>query len=452
MGRIRKHCALPLLALVVLALPAIAGESGPDEMSEMRARLEKLEKRQATLLELEIDNYLDDEAVWRGAQAEESLKGLTISARFTTVAEATAGLDPANRSVVSGILYLDFMMEVTDRLNLFAGLMASTEPDDGGFSSLNGVGVGATAGTGFPGFFGPVTTPQGDSFGAIAGRTFSGYTDGIGVNGTVSVNPGDVKIYEAGIHSWLEMGSTEFHWEIGMLDPRTRFMQTAFADDEHTQFLNNVFDDSPAILWLSDASGRGYAGIHMWLDLGKEKNWRVNFGWFNSPGQFWNAGQLYVQVGWRGQVGGREMNARLTGFFDDFFQDATSDGSTGVGFTWDWMVTGSLGLFLRYAQNFDNINPIEWDLSGGAQWKGLIGSRPEDVLGVGLGLIQANTAVLTVPEDTEFIVEVYYRLMYQNGRLQITPYVMYVGDPGGNGAGWQDDSLVILGVRIHVPF
>ena len=65
---------------------------------------------------------------------------------------------------------------------------------------------------------------------------------------------------------------------------------------------------------------------------------------------------------------------------------------------------------------------------------------------------KANKSVLVgVPEDTEWSFELYYRLMLEEGKLQVTPHLLFVIDPGG-GINWVDDTLVILGLRVFVPF
>jgi carbohydrate-selective porin OprB len=60
--------------------------------------------------------------------------------------------------------------------------------------------------------------------------------------------------------------------------------------------------------------------------------------------------------------------------------------------------------------------------------------------------------VITLPEDTEFSLEVYYRYMAEDGKLQITPHLIFVSEPGGGQLVFGDDALFILGLRIHVPF
>jgi hypothetical protein len=451
-----RHFTATFLALIavglIVAAPASAGDESAlrEEVRQLTEKVEALQGQQSALLATEIEKYLDSSADLRSAQGDMPLAGVKISSRFTAVNQNTLGLDPANRSVVNGDVDLDFDFAVTDNLDLIIHLTAnegfgdsdgSSNAENGGFPSQFGsVSVGASPG---------VTS----SFGPIAGATFGGMADGIGVNGTVPTDPGSITVYEANIYHRLPVGSRTLHWELGAIDPRRRYLQNAFADDENTQFIHNNFDDSPSVLWLTDATGRTVFGLHMWMNFGDNNQFTLNWGWFNVPGQWFNRGQFMVQFGWKGEVNGREMNLRLMGFIDEFFRNSAGDGSAGGGASWDWWVTDKVGLFIRIATNGDDVNPVDLDASVGVQLNNLIGSRPDDVIGIAVGFVTANDSVLVgIPEDTEITVEVYYRYMMEDGKLQITPHLIFVTDPGGNASPWQDDQLFILGLRIHVPF
>jgi hypothetical protein len=415
-------------AAVIFTGAASAGEEDAlrEEVQQLREKIDTLAAQQSTLLEQEIEAYLDEKAAFKGAQGgASSLDNVSISARFTAVNQNTVGLDQFNRSVVSGDVDLDFDFKVTENLDLFIYLTANE--NEGHFEA---------------------------QFAGIASSTLAGFDDGIGVNGTVSTQPGSITVRETGIKHALAIGDNQLHWELGELDPRNRFMQNAFAGDENTQFIHNMFDDSSAVLWLTSASSPLTSlGLHMWISFGANKQITLNWGWFNIPGQWFNNGQFYFQFHWKGEVGGREMNVRLMGFLDEFNEDSNGDGTSGGGASWDWWVTDKIGLFFLIGVNGDDVASVESDYSVGAQFNGLFGSRPDDVLGVAVGFANANTTVLPgLPEDLETTVEIYYKYMAEGGKLQITPNIIYVQDPGGGGAGWFDDTLFIIGFRIHVPF
>ncbi len=443
---------LALVAASALVAPAFAGEAEElrKELSELRQKVDSLQAQNVSNLESEIDQYLNQSDAHEGAQGGGALAGITIGASLTTVFQGTLGLDQNDRSAVNGDVDLDVDIEVTDNLSMFIYMTAN----DGGES-----------GQGFPAFFGPLDsegrafrssgsmTAGGGGFPAIAGATFGGMSDGIGVNGTVSVDPGSVTLREGGIRHSIAIGDHRLHWETGALNQRLRFLQNAHSNDANTQFLNDNFINNPSVPWLNDASGRTVFGWHGWLSFGDNKQFTVNFGWFNTPGQFFTRGQFMIQLSWRGEVDGREMNVRVMAFINEFFRDGLNDGDSGFGLSWDWSVTDNIGLFVRISANGGDVNPVEFDASVGAVLSGLIGSRPDDKLGVAIGFTTANSTVLPgLPEDTEITLEIYYAYMMEDGKLQITPHLMIVTDPGGNAAPWADDMLVILGLRIHVPF
>jgi len=428
-----------LVAALALSAPSYAGEKDLQrQVDQLRKKIEALQAQTVPLLEEEVERYLDGRGAQAGAQGADGLAGIAISARFTAVGQGTVGLDPANRHAANGDVDLDFDFQVTDNLSLFVYLTANE-----GAESSNG---------GFPSIFGPITSPSG-SFPAIAGTTFAGATDGQGVNGTVPTDPGSITVYEAGIYHVLPVGDYKLHWEAGTIDPRRRFNQNAFADDENTQFIHNSFDDTAAHLWLTDAvGGRTVFGWHGWMSFGDNDQITVNWGWFNTPGQFFNDGQFLAQISWRGEVAGREMNVRLMFGYDQFFQSGSEDSTFSYGASADWWATDMIGVFLRIVTNTDDVNLVELDVSFGFVVKGLLGNRPDDALGLGIGIINANDAVTSAPEDTEVTIELYYRYMAEDGKLQITPHLIIVSDPGGNASPWEDDLLVILGLRLHVPF
>ena len=112
-------------------------------------------------------------------------------------------------------------------------------------------------------------------------------------------------------------------------------------------------------------------------------------------------------------------------------------------------VLNEIGVFARIAGNDDDAargNPVETEFSFGGQML-----HGDHVIGIAIALVSLNTNLAVVPaEDLEITLEVYYLVNLEGGKLQITPFFMYVQDPVGGGA--VNDSLFILGVRVHVPF
>ncbi len=441
------------LAFLVLGL--VASSANADEGQGLANKVEKLERElqviRTSMLEKEIDSYLSESEVHAGAQAD-GQSGWTLHANFTSVLQATVGLstslvassDTGDIHAASGDVDLQFDFPVTDNLSLFIDLTANTNSNFPTTSS----------------------SLSGSSSSGSLRSTLAGLTDGIGVDGTNPIYPGSITVEEAGIyHKWM-LGNTLLHWELGKLDPRKRFLQNAFADDENTQFIHNSFDDTAAFLWgtsnsgtsslagtPSSSSGSGTIGWHMWVNLGDNDNITVNWGWFNAPGPFFDKGQFYIQFHWKGEVSGREMNIRVAALINNRFRDATGDGDESGAVSWDWWATDTIGVFVRIGGRGGDVNPVEFDASLGAVFHGLISSRPDDRVGVAFGFITLDDSLFPgVAEDTEFTIEIYYAYMAEDGKLQITPHLIFVSEPGGGDALFGDDTLFILGLRIHVPF
>lgn len=424
------HRQLPLVFLVfaaaglLLAAPAVAGDDVAlrEKVLQLEQKLEALENQQSTQLEQSIEQYLDDTAAWRAAQAGGDTGPMTVNASFTGVLIGTIEYDPGSYAV-TGDVDLYFGFEITERLDLNIQLTAAT-------------------GGNFP-----------SAFGGGGGPTLSGLTDGIGVDGTAPVvGAGTVNVYQAFIVHELPMGDNSFFWEMGKIDPRTRFLQNAFADDENTSFINNLFDDTAAVLWLSNNGGGGYLGLHAWLSF-MDDQLVINFGWFNTGTQFFDSGQAFVQVSWQGEVGGKAMNARLMFFYDGATPSLSAlgpdDADYGFGISWDWLATEQLGLFARFCWNFEDVNPVNWDAQLGMQYSGL--GNEDSALGFAFGLLTVNTDVYAAPKDYEWLFELYYRYALEQGKVQITPFVQVIIDPGA-GVGFVESMVYMLGLRLHMPF
>jgi hypothetical protein len=439
----RRIVAASIAALVQLAA-AGEGDSLREEVDRLGRQVEALSAAQHVRLDREIESYLDDQSAGQAAQGEKGLDGVTITGRLTAISQSTVGLDPANRSIIAGDFDLDFRFRVTEDLDAFVYLTGSATQFWTNDTIARDADYDADVAPNFPYQF------------PINGQvTLGGRFDGIGIDGTVPIRRGLIAVREAGVAWEAPVGPNTLTTEIGALDPRVRFGQTAFADDENTQFIHNNFDDSPAFSWLTDATGRVVWGLHQWISFGDNRQYTLNWGYFNTPGRWWDRGQFLAQFSWKGEVVEREMNLRILMLYDRFFPTllgTTDDDDFQWSVTWDWLVSDSVGLFARLSSNSRDVNPVELDFSLGLQVSGIGTSRPDDVAAFAFGYLKANKSVLVgVPEETEWSFELYYKLMLEGGKLQVTPHLLFVIDPGG-GINWVDDTLVILGLRVFVPF
>ena len=442
-----RYCTLALLALVALGTTFTTQVQAQDaddmhrEIAKLRVELDALSAQESADIEAAVESYLDESDAWKAAQGEDAMSRITLGAWLTAVSQNTVGSDPQNTSTVNGNVALLFNFSVADGLDVFADILGSTE---GTLPSLFPKDSG-----GFP----LVGSPS----------TLAGQFDGIGVNGTVQTRPaGGVEILQAGVRSSYQMGGVNMNWELGLIDPRERFLQNTFMRDENSQFVHNQFDDESAISWASRADDSAFfgdtgaptiLGIHGWIPFGEGDAFTARYGWFNTPGAFFDKGQLYLEFSWRGKVRGREMNVVLTYVYDGFSdRGAGGQNDSQWGVSWDWFGTDRLGLFLRISGNNKDVNPVEASAAFGFVYNGF-GSRKDDQFGLAVGYLKANDVVdPSLPEDTEWTLELYYKFMFANGKFQMTPNIIYVKDPGGGGTGWEDEVIWILGIRFHVPF
>lgn len=108
-----------------------------------------------------------------------------------------------------------------------------------------------------------------------------------------------------------------------------------------------------------------------------------------------------------------------------------------------------LGVFFRYGYADGRRNDITNFWSIGFQYRGLFETRDEDVLGAGFSQgIFSNSADTTYTDDYESALELYYNAKITD-RLNLTPGIQYIANPGGNQA---VSDAVVLGLRAQMIF
>lgn len=419
-----RHFTTVLLAFIAIGLvfasPVTAGEEDAlrEQVRKLEQKVEALSGQQSTQLEQTIESYLDESAAWKAAEAGDGMQNITITAAFTANLQATLDQNPSNRSIVSGDIDLGFHFQVTENLELHITGVAASGGGSASVVNLN--------------------------------PTLSGLVDGVGTNGNNSVTGfgRSFNIYEAYIVHGIKAGNSTLYVEMGAIDPRTRYLQNAFADNENTQFMNNLFDDSPSILWQTTAAGGGILGLNLWISFGQDDMHTFSTGYYNPAGQWWNKGQWFFQYALKMKVAGREMNARVMVMIDGNNPDASGSEPVEWGVSWDWWATEKIGVFVRIAGNTKDVNPVELDWSLGGEFH-IVNNRPNDYFGAAIGQSVVNTTVMGAAAKDELVLELYYLFGLEEGKLQVTPYLQWVTDPGGVSTA---DDLWILGLRIHVPF
>lgn len=107
-----------------------------------------------------------------------------------------------------------------------------------------------------------------------------------------------------------------------------------------------------------------------------------------------------------------------------------------------------LGMFFRYGYAHDGVNEIEHFWSLGAQYRGLIPTRDDDVLGFGFAQgIVGDRRRAYVGGSRESVYELYYRIEVFPW-LQISPDVQYIVNPGTEGG----RNALVAGCRVQMCF
>jgi hypothetical protein len=426
--------SLVFLATALLAWGArpVAAQTDDElraEAADLTRRADALEARRGVLLHRDISNYLADVAPEAGAEGGGGLQGLTLNASLTGIVLATVGSSPSDTHSVHGDIELDFNLAVTENLDLFVDLVANSNS------------------AAFPTQFGPIA--------GSAGATLSGLVDGIGVDGTVSTAPGDVAAYQWGATWTVFVGDHAVDIMGGQIDPREYYATNAFAADAHTQFLNNLFDDPPALDWPTSATGPAVYGLRAYTEFGPKRQYSFDAGWFNQPGRWFDKGLLLMEVAWKEKLKERDFHLRACVQINT----ASKHPAAAVCVSFDWYATEKIGVFARgtvkdnqpVSQNAPNQIESDWQVGG--VFFGPIGQRPDDQLGVGFGMIKGpvDAIIPNAPKNHEFVLEVYYTLMLAGGKLQVSPEAQCVIYPGGDSFA-NGDNLYLLGIRIYVPF
>ena len=107
-----------------------------------------------------------------------------------------------------------------------------------------------------------------------------------------------------------------------------------------------------------------------------------------------------------------------------------------------------VGLYAQLDWADPAVFDLEWHLGFGATWRGAIDGRDDDVLGLGVSLVDfTEDAAAGYADDPEVAVEGFYRWQVIPSSA-VQPYVQYISNPGNAGL----DDAVNLGIRLEVWF
>ncbi len=270
----------------------------------------------------------------------------------------------------------------------------------------------------------------------------------------------------------------QFTVTAGKLDPTDYFDDNKYANDDTSQFLGGLFNNSPVLEWPSDNA----FGLRAEVSPKSAEFLVLSAGFFEGDANWEDVfeGGVYI-----GQVNLRpatlfgadpeqyEGNYRFYGWVNDRFhtkltelgQAESSDNKEinyGFGLTWDQMVTDVFGFFTRCGWQRPDLIPadggptVEWMWSAGAQMTGKYWNREEDVIAVAVGQLFPSEEYKRAADAgfAEGHFEAYYRCQL-NPYLGISPDFQVIWNPNGIGkSSPQGDhqTIFVYGARAHLDF
>ena len=262
----------------------------------------------------------------------------------------------------------------------------------------------------------------------------------------------------------------------GQLRPYDWFDQNAIADDDDTQFLSYIFNNSPAVDWPSNFSFAEEINVSLnsvdflELDLGHfegDDKWQklFKYGMYMAQATFKPVKALGLDpTEWNG-------NYRFYGWLNNRdhskyvalgqLQGTGEYTSYGFGLSFDQMITGRLDLFGRFGWQQPYTIPasggacVEWSWSGGMQISGSYWNRIQDHIAVAVGQNFVSNEYIDAgnPGANEGHIEAYYSWKL-NRCLTISPDVQLIWNPNGVSYSRQGEPepVFVYGTRVHYIF
>ncbi|MEN6337029.1 MAG: carbohydrate porin [Phycisphaerales bacterium] len=268
----------------------------------------------------------------------------------------------------------------------------------------------------------------------------------------------------AGDRLFVQIGKADLSAGIEYRDVISAFDLNAYANDEHSQFLNGALVNNPTIpfpaytlamsgvvkpwdSWQFAAAGAVQSGD---ADLDETATWasddegfffiaQASFLPATQAGKRLWAGEYHAGAWWTGG-GDLPSQDEMTGAYVSAAREVlheNDDPSDGQG----------LGLFARWGWADGDAAPLDCFWSVGLQYRGLIELRDEDVLGIGFARgTFAGSDSLAGLGGSEQVIEVYYSVTLSRW-ASVSPDIQYVTDPGGRS---DSADAFIVGLRARI--
>lgn len=252
---------------------------------------------------------------------------------------------------------------------------------------------------------------------------------------------------------------------LGQLDPTVYFDTNNYANNERFQFIANEFGNNTTVEFGGTPNFYG-AGFR--LTYSPSDFMSLSLGSLNGDGTYtdmFSRPFTIAEVDLKPKLSGKEGNYRFYYWenhlphYDDFLTTAGGTTSTtvigntnnGFGISLDQVITDTMGVWARLGVQDKKVSQFDRHISGGLQLSGTAFNRPQDVLGIGLGITMIGSDYKKKASglnSNELYTEAYYNIAVKEG-FQVTPDIQYISNPGGNS---KQDAFVTYGVRAGVMF
>jgi len=239
---------------------------------------------------------------------------------------------------------------------------------------------------------------------------------------------------------------------LGKIEPHAMYDQNAFAGDETTQFLSNIFVRSTGVTFRELDN---YYGPGLRVMVTPVPSFEISLVLANSNfDNVDNNGLAAFQINFTPSGMRNKGNYRFFWVFDDrsftSLGGVGTDNNIGWGFSLDQKFSDWLGGFFRYSSVEDDLreNVVSGSWSLGAEISGISWHRPEDVLSMAWGVAQINNRVpgLGGLKDEKHF-EAYYRYSI-NDYIALSPDIQVIINQPRIDA----STLAIFGVRGQFDF
>ncbi|MDR1695538.1 MAG: carbohydrate porin [Endomicrobium sp.] len=284
----------------------------------------------------------------------------------------------------------------------------------------------------------------------IEGLQGEGLNDNLRLYSSLNTDAGTTESFLSVSELWYQQNlfGDKITLTFGKLNPAGYFDENEIANDETGQFLASMFVNNPAVSLPDNNPGlRMTYSPAGFLD--------ITYAYFNQNedlGQIDGNGFNAVQAAFKYSGKG---NYRLMYWSSN--EDAGSENSYGFSISFDRPLNETVSLFARYGYKnpkiADDENPVANSWSFGAQFKGALLNRENDIAGLAFGqnIVSKDWAEANgLKKDAETQAEIYYKLSISEN-MELTPVFQYAVKPmGGNAAAGGD--LFAFGIRTQINF